>query len=464
MLGVGGFSDRAPTGINVLDELIGGGLPRGGLILVAGNPGSGKTIFSAQFVHHGAERLGEVGIYVSFSESRETFMSNMSQMGFKFDELEKAGKFRLLDFPVMSESGVATTLESVLRQIGQFKARRLVIDSFSAMAQAYRGRSEARIVLHTILSKMTRQAGCTTLLIVEVPTGQEKLGTSVEEFVADGIFILGREKEFGIRQFEIPKLRGSRIQRVNQMFTLADGFQVMESFSLPKISRKELWRPISDSDTHFSSGSGDLDRALGGGYQRGASVVLEAEPSVPLEAIQLLSMQTAWNFLSRRKGVFILPTMGVSKEEYAGLMTPHIEEGAFDKCVTVYSDMSFDKSELEPFRQHQLELRKRTGGPILTIVGYDLLESSYANEMDQLFSMVGRSITECKLQGDLTLALTRPGLEITQRTVYLTDQHVRLIERNGCIFLYGVKPRTPLYALGCDISKGFPRASLKPVV
>ena len=60
--------NRVPTGINSLDALIEGGFPRGSLILLAGNPGTGKTIFSMQFLFKGAEDYGESGIYVSFAE------------------------------------------------------------------------------------------------------------------------------------------------------------------------------------------------------------------------------------------------------------------------------------------------------------------------------------------------------------------------------------------------------------
>lgn len=62
--------DRVPTGIEGLDPSIEGGFPRGSLILLAGNPGTGKTVFGAQFLYRGASVYGEPGVYVSFAESR----------------------------------------------------------------------------------------------------------------------------------------------------------------------------------------------------------------------------------------------------------------------------------------------------------------------------------------------------------------------------------------------------------
>jgi len=99
-------SGRTPTGIYGLDPIIGGGFPKGSLILVAGNPGTGKTIFSAQFLYYGATEFGEKGIYVSFAESRNTFFSHMLDFGFDFEKLEREGKFKFLDMVTVKEEGV----------------------------------------------------------------------------------------------------------------------------------------------------------------------------------------------------------------------------------------------------------------------------------------------------------------------------------------------------------------------
>lgn len=80
---------KVQSGISGLDELIKGGFPKGSLIVLAGNPGTGKTIFSARFLYHGAANCGEKGIYVSFAENRENFLKNMLSLGLDFEKLEK---------------------------------------------------------------------------------------------------------------------------------------------------------------------------------------------------------------------------------------------------------------------------------------------------------------------------------------------------------------------------------------
>jgi len=201
---------RVPTGVKGLDELIEGGLPRGSMIILAGSPGSGKTITSAQFLYHGATECGEKGIYVSFSERKEVFAMNMKRFGLDFAKLEQEGVFKFLDFATTKEAGISLTLNEILRESLHIGIKRLVVDSFSAMASVFEKKIDARIVLHAF-EKLMRQADCTTLLLIEVPTGNSNLGLGFEEFVADGLILFETiEDEVGIRKRAIiRKMRGT---------------------------------------------------------------------------------------------------------------------------------------------------------------------------------------------------------------------------------------------------------------
>jgi len=204
------LADRTPTGINGLDDMIEGGFPKGSLILLAGSPGSGKTIASAHFLYHGAKSLNENGIYLSFAERREFFIDNMKKFGFDFEMLENQGKFKFLDLLTTREDTVSSTIGMLSREVLELNARRLVVDSFTAMAQAFRRRIDARIILHMIEKLMSRSA-CTTLLLVELPTGTKTIGLGFEEFVADGVILFETvEEREGIRKRAvIRKMRGT---------------------------------------------------------------------------------------------------------------------------------------------------------------------------------------------------------------------------------------------------------------
>jgi len=175
-----------------LDAVIEGGFPRGSLILVAGNPGTGKTIFSAQFLYRGAVDHAENGVYVTLAERKKDFIEYMRRFGMDFEELEKTGRVRVLDMLTVKDASVSDVLNMIVEEALSLRAKRLVINSFSTLAQAFKEKIEARIMLHTIVGKMVKSAGCTTILIVEIPYGKEGMGLGIEEFVADGIFLLKR--------------------------------------------------------------------------------------------------------------------------------------------------------------------------------------------------------------------------------------------------------------------------------
>ena len=204
------LTDRTPTGINGLDDMIEGGFPKSSLILLAGSPGSGKTIASAHFLYHGAKNLNENGIYLSFAERREFFIENMKKFGFDFDALESQGKFKFLDLLTTREDTVSSTIGMLSREVLELDARRLVVDSFTAMAQAFNRRIDARIILHMI-EKLMSKSGCTTLLLVELPTGTKRIGLGFEEFVADGVILFETvDEREGIRKRAvIRKMRGT---------------------------------------------------------------------------------------------------------------------------------------------------------------------------------------------------------------------------------------------------------------
>jgi circadian clock protein KaiC len=223
------LSDRVPTGITGLDDMIEGGFPRGSLILLAGSPGSGKTIASAHYLYHGAKNLDENVVYVSFAERRDFFLNNMEKFGLDFEKLENQDKFKFLDLMTTGETAISSTLDVIMREVLAIKAKRLAVDSFTAMAQAFKRKIDARIVLH-VLDKLMRQTDCTTLLLVELPIGSRNIGLGFEEFVADGIILFETMKEQeGIRKRAVVlKMRGTNHNLDYSNIVISDiGFSLM---------------------------------------------------------------------------------------------------------------------------------------------------------------------------------------------------------------------------------------------
>ena len=105
----GALLPKALTGIQGLDEITRGGLPRGRSTLVTGGTGTGKTLLGLQFLVAGAREYGEPGVLVTFEESAEKVTANVASLGFDLDGLQRDGLLAIIAFPVkaaeVSESG-----------------------------------------------------------------------------------------------------------------------------------------------------------------------------------------------------------------------------------------------------------------------------------------------------------------------------------------------------------------------
>jgi len=86
---------KAPTGIQGLDELTGGGLPKGRVSLVCGKAGCGKSLLGMEFLVHGAVEYGEPGVCMNFEETEEKLIANVASLGFDLSDLIKRKKLML---------------------------------------------------------------------------------------------------------------------------------------------------------------------------------------------------------------------------------------------------------------------------------------------------------------------------------------------------------------------------------
>lgn len=203
---------RVPTGIEKLDDLIEGGFIRNSLILVAGHPGSGKSTLAAQYIYAGATNYGENGVYACFSETKKTLIENWNRFGWDFERLELEGKVSVLDLSVVRESGIQGNVDKILEEINSNRAKRLVIDSFTAMSLAMEAPRDIRFLLRLVY-KFIQEINCTTLVVADTQWGTNIIGSGVEEFIADGIILL--EIYFGNdgglkRRLKILKMRGTK--------------------------------------------------------------------------------------------------------------------------------------------------------------------------------------------------------------------------------------------------------------
>ncbi|MDI6807296.1 MAG: ATPase domain-containing protein [Candidatus Aenigmarchaeota archaeon] len=222
--------ERIKSGIRGLDELLNGGIPRGYSILVTGQTGAGKTLFSLEFIYRGAKNYSERGIFVSTDEDVERLKLHAKGIGLDFEKLERKNLVKIVSLRSMEEF-----FTRIPKLIQELKPRRLVIDSLTTLWEfitpwevEFKGILKERIkslpvqLTEVMLKKkvifdiinMARSWKCTTLLTSELPERGEWLSRdTVSEFLCDGIIVL-RYLEYAAggvpRSISIRKMRGTQ--------------------------------------------------------------------------------------------------------------------------------------------------------------------------------------------------------------------------------------------------------------
>ena len=271
---IGPGLDRAPTGISGLDQITGGGLPRGRVTLIAGSAGAGKTLLGLQFLVAGARDYGEPGVLLTFEESAAKVADNVRSLGFDLDELQRDGLLAVLSFQVEPTEIVAAgefdfeplfvILDDAITRVG---AKRVVLDTIEVLFGAFGADSIVRAELSR-LARWLEERGVTAIV-----TGERGDGTitrhGIEEYVSDCVIVLDHRvrEEISTRRLRVVKYRGSA-HGTNEypFFISARGFVVLPITSITL--------DYGAPDERISTGIARLDHMLGGGIFRGSTVLV----------------------------------------------------------------------------------------------------------------------------------------------------------------------------------------------
>jgi circadian clock protein KaiC len=270
-----GRLEKVPTGIQGLDEITCGGLPRGRTTLVCGGPGCGKTLMALEFLVHGATRFGEPGVFIAFEETAGELATNGASLGFDLAALEADRKLAIdyvrIERSEIEESG-EYDLEGLFIRIGfaidSIGARRVAIDTLEVLFAGLPNPGILRAELRRLF-RWLKEKGVTAIVTAE--RGDNGLTRNgLEEFISDCVITLDQRvsEQITTRRLRVVKYRGSAHDTDEVPFLIDErGLSVLPISSLGLDHQAPTSR--------ISSGIPDLDTMLGGGgFFQGSAVLV----------------------------------------------------------------------------------------------------------------------------------------------------------------------------------------------
>ena len=265
---------KAASGIAGLDEITGGGLPKGRPTLICGGPGCGKTMLAMEFLVRGATQFDEPGVFMSFEETAEDLVQNVASMGFELDALISSGRIFVDEVRVVRSEIEETgeyDLEALFIRLGHaidsVGAKRVVLDTIEALFGGFSNTAVLRAELRRLFDWL-KQKKVTALITGERGEGQ-LTRQGLEEYVSDCVILLDHRvaNQLTIRRLRIVKYRGSVHGTDEYPFLIgAKGISVLPLTSLGLAH--------GASNKVITSGIPALDAPLGGGFYVGSTILV----------------------------------------------------------------------------------------------------------------------------------------------------------------------------------------------
>ncbi|MDW5561660.1 MAG: ATPase domain-containing protein [Methanomassiliicoccus sp.] len=223
-----GLKERCVTGIEGLDSILGGGFPRGSLVLVTGVPGVGKTSLALEFAFRGAA-MGEKSLILTTVERPAKLVASVPEFDFYDPSLVKSGMLEIKEISELSGGGPAygshevreqlTRLgESIASYIAENKVRRLVIDTYHTIFYGVKDETPSRDLLLSI-SEAMYDNDCTGILVTDANPS-----TSIESVIVDGVVVLGNYERRSdlLRTLQVLKMKATSHSRAKYVIDITD--------------------------------------------------------------------------------------------------------------------------------------------------------------------------------------------------------------------------------------------------
>jgi circadian clock protein KaiC len=267
---------KVPSGVHGLDEITGGGLPRGRPTLICGGPGCGKTLFAVEFLVRGATEYGEPGVFMAFEETAEELAANVASLGFDLKRLVAQRKMAI-DYVRVERSEIEETGEYDLEglfvrlqyAIDSVGAKRVVLDTIESLFSGLPNLAILRAELRRLF-RWLKDRGMTVVI-----TGEKGEGSltrqGLEEYVSDCVIFLDHRvtDQTSTRRLRVVKYRGTTHGTNEYPFLIDEG-----GISILPVTSLGLTHRVTSE--RVPTGIPRLDEMLGGGkgYYKGSTILV----------------------------------------------------------------------------------------------------------------------------------------------------------------------------------------------
>jgi KaiC/GvpD/RAD55 family RecA-like ATPase len=433
-------------------------------LLIKGLPGTGKTILALSIL----KIMGDIlGFYVTTRVKPQNLIKDYPWIRdvIPVDHIVDASKSifpkaiakedEVEDFGFIKYSDRPSFITELYHLLKGRENPLIVLDSIEGIQAATSER------IYVDLLDIQRELGIRMIFVSEYEDEKEL------DYLVDGVILLKREVSNGevLRVLQINKLRGNHCKKCFYIFTLSDGvFKHFEPFKIQPPKEKKRLEPLPDSETHFSSGSRDLDNILGGGYEKGSTILLEMDKNVTRDAYIHFIMLPAANFLAKGRVAIGSPTLGASPELIYSYFLQFLEPEEARKAIVLKEKVIKGKTRSE-LAQDFLSTYEETISKIEpegcgVAWGLDSLLNRYGNHLIPVLEQAKFDTQNKRL---LTVWMIKQGTNGIDKIAGMADYHFKIEEKGGVFIFHSLKPRTGLYIIEIDVSRGYPELKLSPV-
>ena len=388
-------------GIEELDE-VANKIDLGYVILIAGNPGTGKTIGASKILYENMTKLGIKTIYISFVETKTEYYKNLKRLGLDMEELEKKGLFTYMELiTFLSKDLIQDILNQIINTIDQTGAKIVVIDSISPLLQIAENIISLREILHNFFYRLSKIKKITTILIQEVPYGSENIGFGVEEFLVDAVVFMKTVQIKGRsnRIMEIRKARGSDIPLVSIPFV------IRKDKGISILYPKNIKEKISNKTINIIVGNNNFTVSLG------SQNLIIANPKIDIQALASLiivgTISGTPNLSQNIRRKTIIRMMSYTVEEFSDqlkncLLNIGLEKNKVDELLNSYiiDGIDVNRYSLTEYFDHVKEIEDKEKPAFILNIGLDVLLQLLADneiyprlELDTMIRRINNNIT-----------------------------------------------------------------------